>query len=283
MLNDREVKLPQDLPSGTQIRYKIGASEIYIETHREVWTPSEFTINMCKLLDSENLKNKVVMDFACGSGILGILAAKKGAKSVIFSDINQRALDMTKRNWKLNNLPMRRMKTIRSDCYEYFHQIDRRLKVDVIVSNPPTAPENLTTKRQKKLAAQWNENGEDARKVTDALIKESGDFLNENGILLFVTTNKQGPIRTSKLLNKHFGKGLQKNNQVDPLDYMDTDNGKYNWKVIKRLRLLLDEWYFPFIEKYKNIAILRNEPSPILRNEEGELIQLLYFIKANKY
>jgi ribosomal protein L11 methyltransferase len=59
---------------------------------------------MIEALLRENLKNKSVADLGCGTGILGILAAKKGAKSISSVDIDERAVNSTINNAKINKI-----------------------------------------------------------------------------------------------------------------------------------------------------------------------------------
>ncbi len=49
-----------------------------------------------------NLKDKIVIDGFCGVGTLGMIALKKGAKKVIFCDINNYALNNLEYNLRLN-------------------------------------------------------------------------------------------------------------------------------------------------------------------------------------
>ncbi|ABO35117.1 RNA methyltransferase related protein [Methanococcus maripaludis C5] len=63
--------------------------------------PRPFNPKIAKI-DRLNLNGKVVIDGFCGSGTLGLAALKKGAKKVIFSDINSHALKDVIYNLKLN-------------------------------------------------------------------------------------------------------------------------------------------------------------------------------------
>lgn len=63
--------------------------------------PRPFNPKIAKI-DRLNLNGKVVIDGFCGSGTLGLAALKKGAKKVIFSDINPHALKDVIYNLKLN-------------------------------------------------------------------------------------------------------------------------------------------------------------------------------------
>ena len=67
--------------------------DICIKVHPDVFPP-HLTFSTKILLDfiSElNLENKTFLELGCGSGIISLLAAKKGA-NVTASDINQTAL-----------------------------------------------------------------------------------------------------------------------------------------------------------------------------------------------
>ncbi|KZZ48496.1 ribosomal protein L11 methyltransferase, partial [Oleiphilus sp. HI0118] len=55
-------------------------------------------------LDKQTLKGKTVVDFGCGSGILGIAALLLGAERVIAIDIDPQALTATQDNAKRNHL-----------------------------------------------------------------------------------------------------------------------------------------------------------------------------------
>ena len=56
------------------------------------------------LMEEEELRGKRVWDVGCGSGILSIFAAKKGAKEVLAIDIDPLAVEETVENAKLNKV-----------------------------------------------------------------------------------------------------------------------------------------------------------------------------------
>lgn len=63
------------------------------------------TTALClRWLDNQNLENKTVLDYGCGSGVLAIAAAKLGAKKVYASDIDSQALTATHSNAELNTV-----------------------------------------------------------------------------------------------------------------------------------------------------------------------------------
>lgn len=83
-------------------------------------------------LDGLDLTDKTVVDFGCGSGILGIAALKLGAKRVIGIDIDPQALQASKENARRNGV---------DDKLELYLPEDQpELKVDVVVANILAGP-----------------------------------------------------------------------------------------------------------------------------------------------
>lgn len=63
------------------------------------------TTSMCiDLMQKITLTDKRVLDFGCGSGILGICATALGAKSVLFADTDEQAITATKYNCSINGI-----------------------------------------------------------------------------------------------------------------------------------------------------------------------------------
>ena len=63
------------------------------------------TTSMCvDLMQKIDIAGKRVLDFGCGSGILGICAAALGAKSVVFADTDEQAVSATVYNCKINGI-----------------------------------------------------------------------------------------------------------------------------------------------------------------------------------
>ncbi len=107
---------------------------IRIKIHRDVFPP-QLTFSTKILLDfvnGINLDRKSFLELGCGSGIISLLASKKGA-TVTASDINQTALDYLANNAARNKLPLI---TIYSDLFENL----RHHTFDFIIINPPYYP-----------------------------------------------------------------------------------------------------------------------------------------------
>lgn len=88
------------------------------------------TLSCIKFLQKLNLKNKCVFDIGCGSGILGIVALKSGAKEVLFTDIDNSAILDTNTNLKLNKL---NAKVLKEDIIG-----NPNYKTDILVCNIST-------------------------------------------------------------------------------------------------------------------------------------------------
>ncbi|MCC7573474.1 MAG: methyltransferase [Candidatus Methanofastidiosum sp.] len=84
------------------------------------------TMALCELMDL-NRDNKV-LDMGCGYGVIGIVASSYTSE-VHMRDINKRAVYLTKRNIKLNNV--KNASVSQGNLYE---GID---KYNVILTNPP--------------------------------------------------------------------------------------------------------------------------------------------------
>ncbi|NOZ04336.1 MAG: 50S ribosomal protein L11 methyltransferase [FCB group bacterium] len=80
------------------------AVNVFINPGLAFGTGSHPTTLMCLEWLVENLTGgETVLDYGCGSGILGIAAKMLGAKTVTCVDIDKRALDVTRQNANLNH------------------------------------------------------------------------------------------------------------------------------------------------------------------------------------
>ncbi len=87
---------------------------------------------MClEWLGKTDLKDKVVIDFGCGSGILGVAALLLGAKQVYATDIDPQALLATRQNAAKNGVDHK----IWVGLPEEFNKQFPKLKSDAIVAN----------------------------------------------------------------------------------------------------------------------------------------------------
>ncbi len=96
----------QSVESGTILNIDLKHIDInlLLATHQAVWAPTPFAIKIGELIVSDGCHQKVIMDFASGSGFLSVIASKNGAAKVIATDLNPQAILLTKHNWALNNV-----------------------------------------------------------------------------------------------------------------------------------------------------------------------------------
>jgi len=105
--------------------------DIRLEVAPEVFHPGFFfsTHVLLKYLKKLPLQNQHFLELGCGSGLISIYAAKKGA-TVTATDINKIALQFLARNSRVNNTALR---IIESDL---FRDIPEQ-PFDIIAINPP--------------------------------------------------------------------------------------------------------------------------------------------------
>ena len=161
---------------------------VLVENHPSVWFPfSPSCTAMCELISADDCSGKVVMDFAAGSGVLGIVAAKNGAAQVVCTDLNPEAVMASQENWVLNHLNPAKLNSLQSSCFEGIKDNPEfSEKFDRIYLNPPALPDTQD-KLQTRLESagnvspgEWNRNGQRGRLVMDSLIIEGGTLLSEN-------------------------------------------------------------------------------------------------------
>ena len=87
------------------VDYPISEYEIVIEPGMAFGTGNhETTSLMISEILNQNLAGKTVLDMGCGTGILSILAAKKGAEEITGIDIDQWAINSSTENAAINKI-----------------------------------------------------------------------------------------------------------------------------------------------------------------------------------
>jgi ribosomal protein L11 methyltransferase len=88
------------------------------------------TTALClKWLDKHIKGQEIIMDYGCGSGILGIAAIKLGAKKVFAVDHDPQAMTATIENAKKNGLTTEQIETV------YPQELTSKQQADVLVAN----------------------------------------------------------------------------------------------------------------------------------------------------
>lgn len=116
---------------------------ICIKVHPAVFPP-HLTLSTKILLDfitSFELKEKSLLELGCGSGIISLLATKKGAK-VFATDINIKALSYLEKNAFKNQL---QLTILESNLFENL----QNKSFDFIIINPPYYPKNPKNTKER--------------------------------------------------------------------------------------------------------------------------------------
>ena len=125
----------------------------------------------------ENVEGDV-LDVGCGYGVIGITLSKKGnVKSVTMLDVNNRALELTRKNIELNKA--KDIKVIESNGFEKITSV-----FDTIITNPPIRA---------------------GKSVIYKIYEDSKTYLKENGCLYLVINKKHGAPSTINYLKEVFG------------------------------------------------------------------------------
>lgn len=129
------------------------------------------------LIEKAQIKNNTkILDLGCGYGVIGLALLRKYDVEVVFSDVNERAVVITKKN--LDYLKLKGT-VIKSDLFENIND-----KFDAIISNPPYAA---------------------GREVCFSLIEESINYLNPEGTLQIVARHNKGGKTLSEKMFEVFG------------------------------------------------------------------------------
>ena len=93
------------VPTGMEIPFDDNNIEIQLDPGLAFGTGTHPTTALCLAwLDGQDVSGKCVVDYGCGSGILGIAAALKGAGRVICVDNDPQALEATLENASRNGV-----------------------------------------------------------------------------------------------------------------------------------------------------------------------------------
>ena len=111
------------------------AANLMLDPGLAFGTGTHPTTALClEWLDSCDLQNKTVIDYGCGSGILGIAALLLGAKHVIAIDNDPQALIATQDNALRNQIDAERIHTYLPD------QAPSDVQADIVVANILAGP-----------------------------------------------------------------------------------------------------------------------------------------------
>jgi len=148
---------------------------IHVTVHPEVFPP-HFTISTKILLDYLNtidLKEKSLLELGCGSGIISLFSASKGA-IVTATDINMTAINALKKASLKNGILTKVLYSDLFDCIEQIH-------FDYIIINPPYYPKS--PKNTKERAWFCGENFE----YFEKLFQQLENHITTNNVLMILS------------------------------------------------------------------------------------------------
>lgn len=172
---------------------KIELPDIQICYFEGVYPPKLDSFLIAEELMMVTKRGHKVLDIGTGSGILAILAAKKGA-CVVATDIHEGSVKCTEYN-ALNNVKL----DIRKG--NLLEQIKDKEQFDVIVTNMtslPTPPED----QHDEYITRTVDAGPDGRKYLDLLISQMPRYLKEEGCFLTLHSNFANIEKTKDMLEE---------------------------------------------------------------------------------
>ena len=151
-----------------------------IECH-EVYRPME---------DSDLLANAVekfasgkTLDMGTGTGIQGIIAAKKGCE-VTFADISSHAIRCARQNAALNGVSG---KFVVSDLFRNVHG-----RFDTVIFNPPYLESAKLGYKSNDPIKAATDGGIKGRELIDRFIRDSVKHISKNGAVIMVESSVNG-------------------------------------------------------------------------------------------
>ena len=158
-------------------RAEIGGKLFTFKTDNNVFSKRGLDFGTRTLLESIDINsiNGDVLDFGCGYGPIGVYISKLTNSKVDMIDINERALNLAKKNANINGVDVN---IFSSDIYSNINK-----KYDYIITNPPIRV---------------------GKKVLYEILIGAKEYLKDNGHLIFVINKDQGAKSTIRDLEKYY-------------------------------------------------------------------------------
>lgn len=154
---------------------------INIRKCKGVYSPSDDTLLLAKAVLSYLQEGEHFLEIGVGTGLIAILAAKNGAR-VTGTDLEEKALDCTKKNAELNQVELNLKKS------DLFANIERKFKI--VAFNAPYLPASnfdrfLTSSMNHALVG-----GETGNEISLRFIREVDKYLARGGLSFLVTSSR---------------------------------------------------------------------------------------------
>jgi len=167
--------------------YEPAEFELVIEPKMAFGTGNhETTTLMAEQILDMDLTDKTVLDMGCGTGILGMLASLKGAKSITAIDIDKWSFESTVENAHLNNISNLEAKLgdasiLASETYEV---IFANIHKNVIISDLPVYEKVLQSGGKLYLSGFYTHDMADVKEKAESLgLIETGFHVNNNWVV----------------------------------------------------------------------------------------------------
>ena len=141
------------------------------------------TRTLLENIDIKNIKGDV-LDFGCGYGPIGIIIKSFSSSTVDMIDINERAINLARKNASINNVMVN---IFSSDIYSSITK-----KYDYIITNPPIRV---------------------GKEILYKILVDAKKYLKEDGHLIFVINKDQGAKSTAKYLEGFYKVEILKKNK----------------------------------------------------------------------
>ncbi|MGT2771268.1 class I SAM-dependent methyltransferase [Streptococcus marimammalium] len=149
----------------------------YFQTDSGVFSKNKIDFGSQTLINYADFEaNKTLLDIGCGYGPIGISLAKVKKIIPTMIDINNRALELAKKNAQNNH--------VEANIFHSYLYDQVKDRFDYIVSNPPIRA---------------------GKEVVHEIISKSINHLNENGSLTIVIQKKQGAPSAKNKMQAIFG------------------------------------------------------------------------------
>ena len=150
----------------------------------------ETTQMIISLLIGQDLKDKRVLDCGCGTGILGIVAAKCGAKEVVCYDIDEWSVRNAEHNAELNGVELDVLegdKSVLSHISGVFDVIMANINRNIILEDIEDFVSVMTTDSKIILSGFYEQDAESIlQKAAELGLKESQRLLNHDWCCLLL-------------------------------------------------------------------------------------------------
>ena len=175
---------PQSARNETTIEGIIRNKKFTFKTDSGIFSPKKIDKGTKILVEALKLdKNYDILDIGCGYGVVGISIADE-VNSITMTDINTRAVNLTKKNLKLNNIDKYigedKITIVQGNLYQNV----KNKKYDLIISNPPIKA---------------------GKEIIHQIIKEGKEILKQDGSIWLVIQTKHGAKSITKYMEEVYG------------------------------------------------------------------------------